>query len=100
MSTANCKKTVNEALVVNLLKASMVTAVGYTAWVFATQGIKQDWTKGKSYLSLFLIVAIALILANLVFTLIFQRSQLIRCPKTDTDNTEEDLLPENQPIFF
>lgn len=99
--TSTCEKKVNDALVVNLLKASLVTAVGYTAWVFATQGIKQDWTKGRSYLSLFLIVAVALIVANLLFTLLFQRNQLFRCPPDPkVDTTDQDLLAENQPIFF
>lgn len=93
--SSNCH--INSKLLVALLKASLVTATGYTAWQFATRGLKQDWSKGKSYVSLFLIVAAALIVANVVFTLLFQRSQLKKC--TPDPRPEEERL-ENQPIFI
>ena len=95
-SESECKKRqLNRALLLALLTSSLVTAMGYTAWSYVTYGMNLDWTKKHNYIILFLVVAVALIVANLVFTLIFQRSQLITC-ETDTSTVKL----EKRPIFL
>lgn len=96
MSESECKKKqLNGALLLALLTSSLVTAIGYTAWSYVTYGMKLDWNKKHNYIILFLVVAVALIIANMVFTLIFQRSQLLTC-ETDT----RTLKLEKQPILL
>jgi len=91
------EKHVNGKVVRALLVASLTTAVGYTVWSFVTFNLKLDWSKKRNYLVMFGAVAIGLIVANIVFTLIFQRSQLLICP---VDQREPAQRLENQPVFI
>lgn len=69
-----CGKKLNKSYIGQLLKTSFVTAVGYTAWHIYTVNANPNWSKKKSTIGLFLVVLLALIVANIVFTFIFQKN--------------------------
>lgn len=96
----DCKeKKFNLSLFTSLMKASVVTAVGYTAWQYVTRNMKQDWSRGKSYATLFIIVLLSLVLANLVFVLIFQ-SKKIYHPVCKKSEMTEDEIQKNSAYFI
>ena len=90
------KKQFNFALLRTLVIASGTTASAYVAWQFVTHKTKQDWSQGKSYFVLFAVVFSALIISNLILTLIIQRSTFLVCDPTTPVPTD----PVNRPIFI
>lgn len=70
------KTTFNSDYLLEIIKYAFVTAVGYMSWQIYTTHRKRDWSSKWSYAELFLVVFVALVVANLAFTLIFQRDKL------------------------
>jgi hypothetical protein len=77
-STTGGKTHLNTAYLVEVVKFAFLTATGYMAWQIFTARRKHDWTKAMPYVGLFAVVFIAIIVANLVFTLLFQRYLLFQ----------------------
>lgn len=93
----DCKKKFNSNLAKSVVKASIVTAVGYIAWQYVTRNMQQDWSKGKSYATLFAIVTISLVVANSLFILLFQRKHLYTLPCQSGQPAPEELTKQ---VYF
>ena len=76
MTDAAEKTKFNTDYLLEMIKYAFVTAIGYTAWQVYTTHRKHDWTNSWSYTELFLVVFIAILVANIAFTLLFQRKKL------------------------
>lgn len=79
------KKKINPDYLETILISSLVTATGYTAWHIYMTKAKKSWSGPKTNIGLFLVVFVALLVANIIFTLIFRPTDLVEENKKKND---------------